>query len=234
MKTVLFDLDGTLLPMDQDVFIKAYFGGLATKMVPYGYDPQTLIKGIWAGTEKMIKNDGSQTNEEVFWQGFEALVGENCRKDEPIFDDFYHNEFRFVASSCGFNVKTAEIIKYLKDQGCRVVLATNPIFPAIATRNRIQWAGLQETDFELVTTYENSSFCKPNPSYYLDILQRIGESPENCIMVGNDVTEDMIAREIGMDVFLLTDCIINKQNKDISQYPNGSFDELLDYLKKSI
>lgn len=234
MKTVLFDLDGTLLPMDQDVFIKAYFGGLATKMAPYGYEPQTLIKGIWAGTERMIQNDGSRSNEKAFWDGFEAFVGENCRKDEPIFDDFYHNEFRFVSASCGFDSRSAEIIAYLKKQGCRVVLATNPIFPAIATRNRIQWAGLQESDFEWITTYENSSYCKPNPKYYWEILQRIGEKPENCIMVGNDVTEDMIARELGMDVFLLTDCVINKQNSDISQYPNGSFDQLLAYLKRTI
>lgn len=234
MKTVLFDLDGTLLPMDQDVFIKAYFGGLATKMVPYGYDPQVLIKAIWAGTEKMIKNDGTQTNEAVFWAGFESVAGANCRKDEPIFDDFYHNEFRFVAASCGFDSRSAEIVKYLKSKGCRVILATNPIFPAIATQNRIRWAGLEESDFELITTYENSSFCKPNPKYYLDILQRIDQQPENCIMVGNDVTEDMVARELGMDVFLLTDCMINKNGKDISQYPHGSFDALHAFLEKTI
>ena len=49
-------------------------------------------------------------------------------------------------------------------------------------------------------------------------------------MVGNDVNEDMVARELGMKVFLLTDCILNKDNKDISQYPCGSFPELLDYI----
>lgn len=234
MKTVLFDLDGTLLPMDQDVFIKAYFGGLATKLVPYGYDPQQLIKGIWTGTERMIRNDGSMTNEAAFWQGFATVMGDDCRKDEPIFDDFYHNEFRFVSASCGFDARAAEIIAMLKEKGCRTVLATNPIFPAIATRNRIRWAGLQESDFALVTTYENSRYCKPNPKYYLDILQQIEEQPENCIMVGNDVTEDMVARELGIDVFLLTDCMINKENEDISTYPHGGFEELRSYLSQKI
>lgn len=234
MKTVLFDLDGTLLPMDQDTFIKAYFGGLATKMVPYGYEPQQLIKGIWTGTECMIKNDGGETNEEAFWKGASFVLGEDCRKDEPIFDDFYHNEFRFVATSCGFDERAARIIAWLKEQGCKVVLATNPIFPAIATQCRMQWAGLQESDFALVTTYENSRHCKPNLAYYQDILKQIGEEANNCIMVGNDVTEDMIARELGMEVFLLTDCLINKQNKDINDYTHGSFDELLEFLKNSI
>ena len=234
MKTVLFDLDGTLLPMDQDVFIKAYFGGLATKLLPYGYDPQTIIKGIWAGTAAMVTNDGKQTNEAVFWQTFCKHCGKDCRKDESIFDDFYRNEFQFVSASCGHDDRAALVIRMLKECGCRIVLATNPIFPSVATISRIRWAGLNEADFELVTTYENSRHCKPNPEYYRDILQAIGETANNCIMVGNDVTEDMVAQDLGIDVFLMTDCMINKENKNISQYPNGSFPELMAWLKQNI
>ena len=234
MKTVLFDLDGTLLPMDQDDFIKAYFGGIATKLVPYGYEPNKLIKGIWTGTKAMVANDGTMTNEERFWQVFQGQYEEDVRKDEPLFEDFYRNEFQFVSFICGHTDQAAKIIQWLKEQGCRCVLATNPIFPAIATGSRMQWAGLKATDFDLVTTYENSSYCKPNPDYYREILQKINDVPENCIMVGNDVTEDMVARDLGMQVFLLTDCMINKENKDISQYPHGSFDALMDYLEQNI
>ena len=49
-------------------------------------------------------------------------------------------------------------------------------------------------------------------------------------MVGNDVGEDMIAQQLGMKVFLLTDCIINKEEKDIAKYPQGSFEELKEYI----
>ena len=49
-------------------------------------------------------------------------------------------------------------------------------------------------------------------------------------MVGNDVEEDMVAGTVGMKVFLLTDCIINKQGKDIASFPHGGFDELLQYI----
>ena len=234
MKTVLFDLDGTLLPMNQDDFIKAYFGGLATKMVPYGYDPQRLIQGIWKGTEAMVRNDGSQTNEEAFWNAFSNCMDQDCRKDEPIFDHFYHNEFRFVAASCGFDPLARQLMDSLKERNCRIILATNPIFPAIATKNRIQWAGLQESDFCHITTYENSRHCKPNPDYYRDILAAVGETPENCIMVGNDVEEDMIARELGMDVFLVTNCLINKHGRDISSYPQGDLKDLMGYLQEKV
>lgn len=234
MKTVLFDLDGTLLPMDQDVFVRAYFGGLAKKLAPYGYESKQLIDGIWAGTAAMVKNDGSKTNEDAFWDCFCGLVRADARKDEPLFEEFYRVEFQGVQAVCGHDDRAAEVIRYLKDRGCRVVLATNPIFPAIATRSRARWAGLDPADFDLVTTYENSRHCKPNPDYYLDILGAIGETPENCIMVGNDVGEDMVAQRLGMQVFLLTDCLINRKGADISAYPQGSFPELMAFLKQHI
>ena len=113
-----------------------------------------------------------------------------------------------------------------------MALATNPIFPARATQWRIQWAGLKPEDFEWYTAYENSSHSKPNPAYYRDVLARLNVKPEECLMVGNDVGEDMIAEQLGMKVFLLTDCIINKTNADISAYPHGNFDDLKSFLKQ--
>lgn len=234
MKTLLFDLDGTLLPMDQDLFIKAYFGGLVKKLIPHGYDSKALINGIWAGTGAMVKNDGAKTNEAVFWDCFCGLTRADARKDEPVFEDFYRNEFQTVQKVCGFDYRAAETVRWLKERGCRVVLATNPLFPAVATHSRVRWAGMVPEDFELITTYENSRHCKPNPDYYRDILEILGEAPENCIMVGNDVGEDMIAGELGMQVFLLTDCLINKGNADLSAYPQGSFPELMQYLEQNI
>lgn len=234
IKAVLFDLDGTLLPMDQDKFIEAYMGTMAKKLAQYGYDPKALGKGVWAGIGAMVKNDGSLRNEEVFWNSFCAVLGEHTRNDAAIFQEYYENEFQSVKESCGYEKRSKKVLTYLKEKGCRIVLATNPLFPSIATESRIRWAGLTPEDFEWYTTYENSSFCKPNPKYYLEILGKIGLMPEECIMVGNDVAEDMVAKTLGMKVFLLTDYLINKEEKDISEYPNGSFEELLDYLEENI
>lgn len=228
--TVLFDLDGTLLPMDQDLFLKAYFGGLVKKLSPHGYDPKLLIDAIWAGTGAMVKNDGSCSNEEVFWKKFDTIFGEGSRKDEHLFREFYEKEFQNVREVCGYNPKAAESVTAIKAKGLRVVLATNPLFPAIATQSRTRWAGLNPEDFELCTVYENSRYCKPNPAYYQDILNTLGLKAEECLMVGNDVDEDLIAETLGMKVFLLSDCMINKHGKDISAYPQGSFGELLDHI----
>lgn len=229
--TVFFDLDGTLLPMDQEVFLNAYLGGMAAKMAPHGYDPKLLVKSIWTGTGAMVMNDGSARNDEVFWNAFSAGFDRDTRVDEPIFEDFYRNEFQAVAKTCGFDPRAGEAIREIKAMGRKVVLATNPLFPAIATQSRARWAGLNPDDFEWITTYENSYHCKPNPDYYREILDKLDLQPEECLMVGNDVTEDMIAETLGMKVFLLTDCLINKNDLDISRYPHGSFPELLNYVR---
>ncbi|MGN8921786.1 HAD family hydrolase [Lachnospiraceae bacterium HCP28S3_F9] len=227
---MLFDLDGTLLPMDQEKFVNVYFKMLAAKLAPYGYEPQQLINAILAGIKAMIKNDGSQLNEDAFWKRFVEIYGDKVLADKPVFEDFYKNEFQDARSFCGFNPKAAETVRLLKDKGYRVVLATNPLFPSIATESRIRWAGLEPSEFDLYTTYENTSYCKPNLDYYRDILKRINCRPEECLMVGNDVGEDMVVEALGMQAFLLTDCLINTQKKDITAYPHGSFEQLLSML----
>lgn len=231
IKWIFFDLDGTLLPMDQDVFTRAYFKRLAAKLAPHGYEPKSLIDGIWAGTAAMVKNDGSCTNEEAFWKKFSSIFGERVLRDQPVFEEYYRVEFREVAAECGFNPKAKETVDALKKEGYRIALATNPIFPAVATESRIRWAGLEPGDFALYTTYENTGFCKPNPAYYSDLLDRLGCRAEESLMVGNDVEEDMVAASLGMQVFLLTDCLINKNNKDITGYAHGGFDDLLRFIR---
>lgn len=229
--TILFDLDGTLLPMDQDRFVKAYLDRMAKKLAPQGFDPDLLVKGIWKGTGAMVKNDGSRSNEEVFWEVFNLVIGKDCKAYEELFLDYYRNEFQLVARDCGFDPRASQAIAQIKSLGYCVSLATNPLFPSIATYSRVKWAGLNPEDFDIITTYENSRHCKPNLDYYRDVMAALNVKPENCVMVGNDVQEDMVARELGLKVFLLTDGLINRTGEDISGYPQGSFPELLTFIR---
>lgn len=232
IKAVFFDLDGTLLPMDQDEFTKGYFKLLAKKLEPYGYEPKQLVDAIWQGTGAMVKNNGQRSNEEAFWEKFREIYGDKARSDKGLFDEFYQNEFQPAKEFCGFNPKACRTVRKIKKMGMRIALATNPIFPALATENRVRWAGLEPSDFELYTTYENIGFCKPNPDYYREIARRMEIKPEECLMVGNDAAEDMSAKDAGMEVFLLTDCLVNKERRDINRYPRGSFKQLLQFVEK--
>ncbi len=235
MKAVLFDLDGTLLPMDQDQFVMSYLGLLAKRLAPLGYDAQKLMKVMWAGVGAMVKNDGSCTNEEVFWKVFTETFGEESVKDKAFIDEFYHNEFNQVSKVCGFAKEAKEIVEFVKEKGKLPVLATNPLFPHAATENRMRWAGLEPEMFAAYTTYENCHYCKPNPKYYLELLQKLDLKPEECIMVGNDYDEDFVpTAALGMQGFLLTDCLINKREQDLSNCPQGGFKELKEYLELNL
>ena len=230
IKAVLFDLDGTLLSMDQDVFIKTYMGALTKFHAPRGYDPELFMKALWKGTGAMVANDGGESNEDVFWRVFSSVIGFDARADEPFFDEFYREHFDGVSVVATLDKRSDETVKYVKSKGLRPILATNPLFPAIATRKRAAWAGLTIEDFEFFTSYENSTYSKPSLGYYREVLEKAGLSGEECLMVGNDVSDDMVAAQLGMKVFLLTDNLINKDGEDISKYPNGSFEELCSYI----
>ncbi len=234
IKTVMFDLDGTLLPMDQEAFTKIYFTHLAAKTASLGYDPTDIAKNIWTCVASMIHNDGTKANVDVFWENFCKIYGENAINDKPKFDEFYSNEFHKASAACSPTPSSREIIDLVKSKGVKLVLATNPIFPAIATETRIGWAGLEVTDFEYYTAYENAHFSKPNPKYYAEICEKLNLDPKECLMIGNDAIEDTAAETLGIKVFILTNCLLNGDKKDISAYPHGDFSDLKAFLESNI
>lgn len=231
IKAILFDLDGTLLPMRQDEFTKAYFEGLSRRLAPYGYDPQKLVAGVWQGTKAMVKNDGKLTNEKVFWKEFATVFGDRVYDDVEKFNEYYVTDFDKAQRHCGRNEQANKTIKALKGKGYMLVLASNPLFPIIAQKRRMMWAGVDPDDFALITSYENSRYCKPNPLYFKEIIDKLGVSADECLMVGNDTTEDTACMQVGLNFFLIPNCLLNKENKDISIYAHGSFEQLLDYVE---
>lgn len=232
MNTIIFDLDGTLLPLDRDKFIKLYFGKMSEFLEKKGIESKSVIKSILIGTEAMIRNNGDMTNEKRFWSVFHSDYGTEINNIEEILQSFYEKEFVHTKVATDKHNLAYESIEHLKEKGYKVILATNPLFPQIATYSRIDWAGLKPEDFSLVTTYENSSYAKPNKEYYKEILKKIDRKPSECMMIGNDVDEDMVVMEIGMDAFLLNENIINKNNKDLDYLKQGDFKSLFEYLKK--
>lgn len=230
IKTVFLDLDGTLLPMDQDLFTKAYFKALTQHMAAYR-NPDELIKAVWVGTEAMIRNDGKETNETVFWKTYTSIFGSDSRSDLELFTAFYEQHFDNLKSVCMPTPDAGRLISFLQKNRVTAVLASNPLFPMIAQEKRVRWAGLSPADFAFITSYESSTYCKPSPGYYEELLHRLRLNPAETLMVGNDAEEDIAAAETGMQVFLLTDNPVNRRGRDLSVFPNGSYPELFDFLE---
>lgn len=227
INTVLFDLDGTLLGMKDKDFEERYFYLIAKKFSKYN-KPEELYKIIWDATVHMVKNtDGIRLNQDRFFERFNSLI-----KPEYIdtyydgFMEFYNKEFDYVKDATFEMKHMIEAVKILKEKGYDVLVATNPLFPEVAIIKRIYWAGFLPNDFSYITNFEICRYCKPNPEFYQEILNTIGKKPEQCLMVGNDMLEDMIAKKVGISTYLVKDCIIERDTPIRPDYVSESIDFL--------
>lgn len=231
-KTILFDLDSTLLQMDQNEFIRRYFSLVHQKAGQLGYDADTFLSCFTRAAYAIVGNDGTMTNEELFWSQMKLNYPDTGRLKEE-FDAFYRQEFNTISSIVRFNPLSNEIIQTLKKKGYRIILATNPLFPKICTYQRMGWAGLKPEDFSYITTYENSRYCKPNHFYYEEIFHKLSLSMEGCLMVGNDVSDDFSDLPNPLSPLLVTDYLINTKGLPITM-PCFTLAELSNYIKENL
>lgn len=230
-KAILFDMDGTLLPMDTDEFTKGYFKFLCEKVCPLGIEPKVLINTIWAGVKDMVLNDGSKKNIEAFWEHFKERTGKERDEIEKTCNEFYGNEFKKAKVFTRDNPLASKAVEVAHEKASMVVLATNPIFPFVAQQTRMSFIGLKPEDFDLITSYESDSYAKPNPKYYEDILKRLNLKGGDCLMIGNDEEEDMYAASLlGIDTYLITDDVLRSE-KHPYLGKRGSFKEMVEMLE---
>ena len=214
-KVFIFDLDSTLLEMDQDLFLKYYFEDIYNLALNNIEDPKLFMKHFDNAAYKIMTNDGSVLNEELFWKTLNQEI--DYSSFNQLFDNYYKTDFNKLKDKLVKKTGYAKkIIDYLNNKGYQVILATQPVFPKVATINRMKWADLDESDFKYITTYENSFYAKPKKEYYLEILDKFGFKPEECIMVGNDIYDDFHQLQEKIDKVLITNYLINKKNLEIN------------------
>jgi FMN phosphatase YigB (HAD superfamily) len=226
--TFLFDLDGTLLPLDVDKFMEIYYHELLNEFLSRG-DPGTIVDSVMEAAEIMLINDGSKYNSEVFYESFKKLVGGKADTYIEVINNFYKGGYLKIKDVIKEEPLIKKSIQILKAKSYNLVVATNPLFPKEAILKRITWAGLNVNDFIYVTTYENSSFCKPNIKYYDEILKAINKEPEQCIMVGNDVQEDIVVSKLGVKTYLIVNHVINRSEDKIKCDYIGTYKDFYDF-----
>lgn len=229
--TIFFDLDGTLLPLDMDAYVAKFFKLL------HNIDFNESISKVFtkdtmgnAFKYMMSNSHPNDTNEIAFFDSVKKQIGIEREVIEPLFKQFYENDFKQLKFATSKEPLSRKVIDVLKAKGYKIVLATNPLFPKIATKTRLKWAGLSEEDFIYISTFDNSCFSKPHLEYFKEILDKLSLDAKLCYMVGNNVDEDLCAMKLGFDAFLLTDYIIG----DIRKAPEckkGNYSDLLDWAK---
>lgn len=231
LDTFLFDLDGTLLPLDMDLFIKIYFGEMGKDFSDI-IDPKKLVDLIWEATGEMVRNTEYKTNEEVFMNKFSQLIEGDLDIYRKRFDAFYDNGFLKSRQAVFDHPMVRSSIELLKEKGYQLVIATNPIFPLKAILHRIQWAGLNADDFIYISSYERNHFCKPQVQFYQEVIEAIGKKPCQCMMVGNDVQEDLVAASLGMKTFLIDNYMIHRTQEEIITTYRGSYEDFYDFVSQ--
>jgi len=203
---ILFDLDDTLLENNMDRFLKGYFGLLAPYMTPF-VPPDKFMPALLASTRVMVENaDPAVTNQQAFVADFFPRVGRTMEEMMPAFDDFYTTQFGQLRSLTRARPEARAIVQAAFDAGLDVVIATNPLFPEAAIRQRMEWAGVADFPFKLVTSYEVVHASKPYPRYYAEIVEYLGRPPGECVMVGDDWGNDIApAMQAGLHTFWLNE-----------------------------
>lgn len=230
LNTILLDLDGTLLPLDMALFEKIYFEGLSKALADL-IPPKETISLIWGSTKVMVKNTDFRTNEEVFMEDFAKHIDGDLDLYQTRFAAFYDNEFHNVKASVREVLAMKESIHILKAKGYKIVLATNPLFPQKALHTRIKWAGFEPSDFAYMSTFEKSHYCKPQLKYYEEILQDINKSAVECLMVGNDVQEDLVVQKLGIKTYLITDNMLHRTEEEIVTDYKGTYEDFYEFVK---
>jgi len=228
LKAVLFDLDDTLLGNSMDTFLPAYFQAL-TRYLDHLVPSERLIAQLMHATEAMDANHNRHiTNEETFASTFYPALKPDRLTLERIFERFYAEEFPKLQSLTRRRREARLLVEWALEQELQVAVATNPLFPRVAVEQRLAWAGVSVDDFSyaLVTTYENMHATKSHPTYYREILGRLGRAPGECLMVGDSWEMDILpASSIGLQVYWISE-EDELRSQDVPLAGRGSLGEL--------
>lgn len=232
LRALLFDLDGTLLPLNLDDFMKGYFKALLPH-IAHLVDREKIVHQILHSTNAMIQNEDPDTlNVDAFKQSFFSTTGLRESDIWPQFDAFYQQTFGELHHLTKPSPISREICRTAHQKGYRLALATNPVFPQTAVQHRMHWAGIDDIPWDLVTTMEHMHYCKPNPKYYLEILDKLDLSPFECMMFGNDVQEDGVAGKLGVQTFLVNDYTIDRGLGHMEFTHQGSLADALAFVQQ--
>lgn len=231
VRAILFDLDGTLLDLDLDAFLRLYFVALEAASAPLALgtdDPASFMKALHTGVGAMMEPHPGRTNRDVFFERLCSDTGVDLTDHWGVYERFYRDVFPSLGGGSGPAIGAHRAVRTAFDLGLRVAIATNPIFPAEAVEHRLAWAGLDGLPYHVVTTYEGMTACKPHAEYYRQTASLLGVEPADCLMVGDDRALDMPAADVGMRTFY-----VGQDPDAVSDY-RGDLEALSDLLPRIV
>lgn len=229
---ILFDLDGTLLNIRMDAYIRAYIDGLARcfeDLADRMVFAEVLISSAYA---LLASRSGEQTNEQFFLSLVASQLGIGKEQMLKRLQHFYQEGLASLSEMVRPFPQSRAIVQSCFDKNLKVALATNPVFPRPVVDARLRSAGLNDFPYHLISSYENSHYCKPNPEFFLNIVSRLELDPSQVVMVGNDTQYDLPAPRTGIATFLVDTCLIDHGKLAGNATWRGDHNDLLHFLRQ--
>ncbi len=228
LKAILFDLDGTLIDVDLSQFIPGYLKLLANS-VAHLIPPKKMVPAILKASEFVNNNDGKIPNEEAFSNAFFPVEGYERDEIQPLFTKFYEEDFKKLKKFTKKKPEARKVIQTAFNKDYKVVIATTPVLPLTAIEQRLDWAGIGDFPYDLITSIENSCATKPNLLYYQLIFKHLNLSAKECMMVG-DEDKDMVCANLGSQPFLVNSSNTNLSSETHEPTYRGKLEKLMELL----
>jgi len=227
--TVLLDLDDTLISVSMRQFVPAYLDALGKALDRFA-SPEQIAAMVLRATQVMQANtDPTVSNYDAFYSAFLPQLKVEYAEIQPVIDRFYRTDYPKLRRFVRPKPQARKLAAYLTGNNYQVVIATHPIFPLTAIRQRMDWGGVLNFSYALITAMETSHFSKPNPAYYQEILDRLNVLPAQALMVGDDPQNDIApARQLGLETWHITN------NRRPSLFPIADHQGALAELYKKI
>ncbi len=202
---ILFDLDDTLISTNMTAFQPAYFHALGAALADLA-PAKDIANQILKAVAVMQENQNPcRMLEKIFAENFYPQLGGTEEAFRQVLEDFYRNEFPKLRKVTQPRPEARELIDWCKSEDITMAIATNPLFPRIATRQRIEWAGLDPSDFVFFSSFNDFHFTKPTLTYYAECLGRLGWPDGNIVMVGDNLKYDLLPMQaMGFSTYWVT------------------------------
>jgi HAD superfamily hydrolase (TIGR01509 family) len=218
IKTIIFDVDGTLLNTER-IYMRSWVEGAAD----FGYHiPHAALLETRA------------VNRSVAMEVFRRY----CGPDFPYMEILEYKKAiidRLVEETPPEKMRmphVREVLAQLRDAGFTLVTASSS--PVKTSREHLERTGILEflTDTvggDMVTR------GKPNPDIFLKAAELAGSTPDECFVVGDTPADVLAATAAGMPVFLIPDQVpANEQTTALSRRVLSGLAELPEAIKEAL
>ncbi|HHW04028.1 MAG TPA: HAD-IA family hydrolase [Thermoanaerobacterales bacterium] len=177
IKTVIFDLDGTLIDSRKDIAVAANktLSELNLPTLP----EETIASFIGGGVDILVKR---------------CLGEQYIHMFDEVLQSYKKNYFQGCTVYTTLYPGVKEVLEFLKKRGIKTALATNKVISL--SEKILEHLGVKDY-FDLMLGPEHVKNRKPNPEIINILLEKLNKKPEDTLYVGDSNLDVLCGKNAG-------------------------------------